>query len=50
MRPRVAARLKAGAVEAVPITTLDKSPMAPDFSPFSTLPPGDSEAAAWFIK
>ncbi len=33
-KPRVAARLYAGAVEATPMTTLDMKPSAPVFSPF----------------
>src|SRR5882757_4349125 len=35
IRPRLAARLYAGAVEAIPMTTLDTSPIAPPLSPFS---------------
>ena len=33
MNPRLAARLYAGAVDAIPITTLDTRPSAPPFSP-----------------
>ena len=34
-KPSVAARLYAGAVEAMPMTTLEIRPSAPDLSPFS---------------
>jgi hypothetical protein len=38
MKPSVAARLYAGAVDATPMTTLETSPSAPDLSPLP-LPP-----------
>src|SRR5664279_3153289 len=40
IRPSVAARLYAGAVDATPMTTLERSPIAPVFSP---LPPSSVE-------
>ncbi len=42
-KPRVAARLYAGAVEATPTTTEEMKPRAPSFRPLS---PGSSDFAS----
>src|SRR6266516_7021125 len=44
MKPSVAARLYAGAVDATPMTRLDSSPSAPDFRPF---PPACAPSGVW---
>src|SRR5664280_1730434 len=46
-RPRLAARLYAGAVEAIPTTTLDTRPRAPDFRPLSDAASGNPSGAAF---
>ena len=45
IRPSVAARLYAGAVDATPMTMLEMSPSAPDLRPFSATSSGGASAA-----